>query len=51
MKISGFYNLTAAGETSWYGFAQSIAGHTLQVRRTLASETEQHLWTDHPPLG
>ena len=26
--ISGLYNLTAAGETSWYGFAQSIADQT-----------------------
>ncbi len=26
-NISGLYNLTAAGETSWYGFAQSIADH------------------------
>jgi len=25
--ISGLYNLTASGETTWYGFAQAIADH------------------------
>ena len=26
-EVSGLYNLTASGETTWYGFAQAIADH------------------------
>jgi len=31
---SGLYNLTAAGETSWYGFAQAIADHASREHLT-----------------
>ncbi len=33
-EVSGLYNLTASGETTWYGFAQAIADHASKQHLT-----------------
>ncbi|MCG6541337.1 dTDP-4-dehydrorhamnose reductase [Pseudomonas sp. KSR10] len=44
---SGLYHLTATGETSWYGFACSIARH-LEQRGLLRANIAPILSTDYP---
>lgn len=44
---SGLYHLTATGETSWYGFACSIAEH-LERQGLLRARLEPILSTDYP---
>ncbi|MFQ5487349.1 MAG: dTDP-4-dehydrorhamnose reductase [Gammaproteobacteria bacterium] len=33
-EVSGLYNLTASGETTWYGFAQAVADHAANEHLT-----------------
>ncbi len=44
---NGLYHLTAIGETSWYGFACSIAQH-LEYQGLLRARLEPILSTDYP---
>lgn len=45
--FNGLYNLTASGETSWYGFARSIASHLRQQDR-LCAEIEPIASKNYP---
>ncbi|MCW3147637.1 dTDP-4-dehydrorhamnose reductase [Stutzerimonas stutzeri] len=46
-ELSGLYHLTASGETSWYGFACSIADH-LQQQGKLSARIEPIRSRDYP---
>ncbi len=46
-SLSGLYHLSASGETSWYGFACSIAEH-LQLQSRLQARLEPIASKDYP---